>query len=256
MNAAACKKWVHGCMAAAIASVIACSYRPARFAARPPVEEAADQAPGPLPQTHRILEPLYLTQVYLKRPIMWGLTASRPEYARDVNSFDRVPDSTWYVQRPAGTQIRSSYVALGPPVPPLSAGSVTEDGTLRVRDARGRRYELVLDPHAKPESVTAAGATRRTDAVEAREFYEQIRQVDSGWERTPDPRDAPNEASLRFRRDGADCLFNYYTLASPLNTEAELSVTDAVHLDLGERIYNFLVMCTPAAPAAPRGSPG
>lgn len=144
---------------AVVAGVAAsCSARPARFAARPPVEEARDQLPGPLPQRHRILEPLYLTHVYLKRPIMWGLTASRPHYAQDVNSFDRVPDSTWYVQRPGGLQVRADYVRQGPPVPPLSAGVVTDDGTLRVRDARGRPYELVLDPHAKPESVTAAGA--------------------------------------------------------------------------------------------------
>jgi hypothetical protein len=101
--------------------------------------------------------------------------------------------------------------------------------------------------------VTAAGATRRTDAAEARDFYERIRQA--GWERTPDPRDAPNEASLRFRRAGADCLFNYYTLQSPLNTEAELAVTDAVFRGAGERIFNFLVLCTPAAPAVPRGAP-
>ena len=100
--------------------------------------------------------------------------------------------------------------------------------------------------------VTAAGATRRPDAVEAREFYERIREA--GWVRTPEPRDAPNEASLRFRRDGADCLFNYYTPTSPLNTDAEMDVTDAVFMTVGERLFNILVMCTPAAPAAPRGT--
>lgn len=99
--------------------------------------------------------------------------------------------------------------------------------------------------------VTAVSTTRRTDAAEARGFYELVRA--SGWIRTPDPRDAPNEASLRFRRDGADCLFNYYTPAAPLNTEAELTVLDAVQRRPGERLFNMLVMCTPAAPAAPRG---
>jgi hypothetical protein len=102
--------------------------------------------------------------------------------------------------------------------------------------------------------VTAAGATRRTDAVEARDFYERIREA--GWVRTPEPRDAPNEASLRFRRAGADCLFNYYTMASPLNTDAELQASDAVFLRAGERMFNILVMCTPEAPAAPRGGGG
>jgi hypothetical protein len=99
--------------------------------------------------------------------------------------------------------------------------------------------------------VTAAGATRRSAGAEAKSFYERV--VDAGWARTPDPRDAPNEASLRFRRDGADCLFNFYTSTMTLNTDAEMTAIDAVPLRPGETLYNFLIMCTPAAPAAPRG---
>jgi hypothetical protein len=99
--------------------------------------------------------------------------------------------------------------------------------------------------------VTAAGATTESSAVVARQFYEIL--PESGWERTPDPRDAPNEASLRYRQHGADCLFNFYDSAIALNTDAEMTVSDAVFLQRGEHLYNFLVMCTPAAPAAPRG---
>ena len=66
--------------------------------------------------------------------------------------------------------------------------------------------------------VTAADGTRDAASTVARGFYDRIREA--GWVRTPEPRDAPGEASLRFRRDGADCLFNFYTPASPLNTEA------------------------------------
>lgn len=99
--------------------------------------------------------------------------------------------------------------------------------------------------------VTAAGATRRTDAVEARDFFDRI--IDAGWGRTPDPRDAPNEASLRFRRAGADCLFSFYTSTMSLNTDAEMMVSDAVPRRPGEKLFNFLVMCTPEAEAAPRG---
>ncbi len=61
---------------------------------------------------------------------------------------------------------------------------------------------------------------------------------------------------MRFRKDGADCLFNhhnYYDNPMSLNTDAEMTVTDAVWVGPGEEIYNFLVMCTPAMPAAPRG---
>ena len=97
--------------------------------------------------------------------------------------------------------------------------------------------------------VTAAGATQSTAAEIARGFYEVL--AESGWSRTPDPRDAPAEASLRYRRDGADCLFNYYDSSTSLNTDAELDVIDAVFIGQGERLFNFLVMCTPAAPAAP-----
>ncbi len=99
--------------------------------------------------------------------------------------------------------------------------------------------------------VTAAGASRQPSADVVRAFYQVLEESD--WVRTPDPRDAPKEASLRYRRDGADCLFNFYGQAMSLNTESEMVVSDAVHLGPGETLYNFLVLCTPAAPAAPRG---
>jgi hypothetical protein len=99
--------------------------------------------------------------------------------------------------------------------------------------------------------VTAAAAARRPVRDAARAFYETI--LNDGWARTPDPRDAPNEASMRFRKDGADCLFNFYDNSMSLNTDAEMTVTDAVWVRPGEAIYNFLVLCTPAMPAAPRG---
>ncbi|NIP94515.1 MAG: hypothetical protein GWO24_14160, partial [Akkermansiaceae bacterium] len=54
-------------------------------------------------------------------------------------------------------------------------------------------------------------------------FYDQLREA--GWLRTPEPRDAPGEASLRFRKDGSDCLFNFYS-GGLLGTDAELMVDD------------------------------
>ena len=97
--------------------------------------------------------------------------------------------------------------------------------------------------------VTAAGITSRGLAEEATLFYERLRAV--GWTRTPDPRDAPNESSLRFRQDGTDCLFNFYT-GGILGTEDEIEVNTAVVPNLGERRYNFLVLCMPEMEAAPR----
>jgi hypothetical protein len=99
--------------------------------------------------------------------------------------------------------------------------------------------------------VTAAFASRAARSDIVRDFYQVLDESD--WVRTPDPRDAPNEASLRYRRDGADCLFNFYDSSMSLNTDAEMYVSDAVHKSPAEDLYNFLVMCTPAMPAAPRG---
>ncbi|HEX4932486.1 MAG TPA: hypothetical protein VFV33_04850 [Gemmatimonadaceae bacterium] len=97
--------------------------------------------------------------------------------------------------------------------------------------------------------VTAAGATRLGVGREAARFYERLRA--DGWTRTPDPLDAPNEASLRFRRDGTDCLFNVYEVPR-LFTDAEFAVNDAVPLADGEVRYQALVQCVPAMPAAER----
>ncbi|MDH3734782.1 MAG: hypothetical protein OEU54_14740, partial [Gemmatimonadota bacterium] len=107
----------------------------------------------------------------------------------------------------------------------------------------------------------AAGLTTLSLRQEARRFFEMIRGV--GWTRTPDPRDAPNESSLRFRLNEVDCLFSFYS-GGILSTEAEGEVDDARVPGPGEQRYNFIVLCMPEMEAAPRdtvrtrsrGSPG
>lgn len=98
--------------------------------------------------------------------------------------------------------------------------------------------------------VTAAGTRSTTLQTAARVFYEQLREA--GWTRTPDPRDAPNEASLRFRMDETDCLFNVYQ-GILLGTEAEIAVTNALVRQPGDGVYHVLVRCMPAMEARPRG---
>jgi hypothetical protein len=97
--------------------------------------------------------------------------------------------------------------------------------------------------------VTASGLTANSIAVEAVHFYERVRQA--GWMRTPDPRDAPGESSLRFRRNDSDCLFNVYS-GLLLLTEAELKVSMAPVRSTGTTRYGVLVLCMAALPAAPR----
>ena len=99
-------------------------------------------------------------------------------------------------------------------------------------------------------SVTAAGIMETGDVNdEATLFYQRLQAA--GWERTPDPRDAPGEASLRFRMDGADCLFNFYS-AGHLGTPEDLEVSSEVVPEGNEERYNIWVMCKPAMEAAPR----
>jgi hypothetical protein len=97
--------------------------------------------------------------------------------------------------------------------------------------------------------VTAAGATTLGVAREAVRFYERMRAA--GWTRTPDPRDAPNEASLRFRRERSDCVFNVYEGANLL-TEAETRVNEALQPRPGEARYQVLALCMPAMAAKAR----
>jgi hypothetical protein len=94
--------------------------------------------------------------------------------------------------------------------------------------------------------ITAAGATELTVQREAVRFYERVRAA--GWTRTSDPRDAPHEASLRFRMGPSDCLFNVNAQAL-LATRAESKVNRALKLNTGETRYQVLALCMPAMDA-------
>ncbi len=97
--------------------------------------------------------------------------------------------------------------------------------------------------------VTAAGITDIGVQREALRFYESVRSA--GWARTPDPRDAPNEAALRFRLHQSDCLFHVNAQAL-LNTDAEMRVNDALDAGAAQQRYHVFVMCMPIMPARPR----
>lgn len=91
--------------------------------------------------------------------------------------------------------------------------------------------------------ITASGFTDIGIRREAVRFYERVREA--GWVRTPDPFDAPNEASLRFRKSGVDCLFNVY-VGVLLYTDSEMRVTGEGTAKPGETRYNVFTMCVPA----------
>ncbi len=153
-----------GVVAACVASTLAvsCSYRPARFENRPPVLIVRDDTPIAVPAYRRFFEELYVSDGYLKRPILDGLDPTRFPEAGDVNSFDEVPQSSWFQPPPGRNEpVDVSMVEDGPPVLPLSvvqepAGA--NDYGISVIDARGLRYELRRDPKDRPEMETGAAA--------------------------------------------------------------------------------------------------
>jgi hypothetical protein len=91
--------------------------------------------------------------------------------------------------------------------------------------------------------ITAAATTTNSIADEAVRFYEHVRAA--GWTRTPDPRDAPGEAALRFRKGGSDCLFHFYE-GVLLLTDAERTVMTAVGRPAGTVRYGVYVTCVAA----------
>ena len=98
--------------------------------------------------------------------------------------------------------------------------------------------------------VTAAGLTDRPLRSTASSFFEQLAEAE--WVRTPEPEDAPGEASLRFRKGVADCLFSFYS-GGLLGTDAEFEVDDLRIPGLGESRFNFLVQCVPVSAKGPGG---
>jgi len=148
-------------------------------------------------------------------------------------------------------------LALSVPQPPVSTQPLCTDAATFLRG--DRQMAAIVEADTLDDwrtrqrlvgcRITAAGGTVRGVQPEAVAFYERVRAA--GWVRTPEPYDAPNEGSLRFRMGKADCLFNVY--GDPmLMTEAEDRADEARALGPGEKRYHVYVMCLPAMPAAPR----
>jgi hypothetical protein len=153
---------LHALALSTLASALACSgYRPARFAVRPPVADAHDDAPVPVPRWRWIPEPVYLSEVYLHRPLREALDLSPQPEAGDINSMDDVARSTWFSPRAldVGTMARGPENN-GPPLPPFTvlpdSPMGLASGAFSMLDSRGYRYEITFDPPDRAEMRTAA----------------------------------------------------------------------------------------------------
>ncbi|MBE7483126.1 MAG: hypothetical protein HS104_24525 [Polyangiaceae bacterium] len=143
-----------------------CSYQPARFRDRPPVTDARDDRPIAIPRSNAFIEAFYLSDVFLRRPVVDALDAERFPYARDVNALDEVPRSSWFSPIALdGEAFERAYAADGPPKPP--ARVERRGGSFLLTDARGRAYRLLGDHPGLPATDTAAAliASRLVRAI-------------------------------------------------------------------------------------------
>ncbi len=147
-----------------------CAHHPAgelRFHNRPPVWRVADRAPLARPPAVRIYNrALYHVDGYLARRATRLMEVRLPVRARDVNSLDEVPDSTWFTNRIGVRELSLDEVRRGANVAPSpfdhlpwTVIGAKRGGTapgFRIRDALGNTYLVKLDRREQPEMETGA----------------------------------------------------------------------------------------------------
>ncbi len=144
-------------VAAALASVAGCgAYRPPRFADAGTVTEISDRRAIAVPEAHDPSEISRLTESLVRRPVQSALDPRRSPPPGDVNALDEVVSSTW--MRAAGDARSPTGTPDGPPLPPLTLKQVTGPDRMRIVDARGLGYELLLDYPRHPTLRTGAAA--------------------------------------------------------------------------------------------------
>src|SRR5262245_60699763 len=70
-----------------------------RFADAEPVRQADDSKPIPAPQAADFSKNFYIVDVVYRRPATAGLKLVPKHVARDINSMDEVPGSSWFTPR-------------------------------------------------------------------------------------------------------------------------------------------------------------
>ena len=144
--------------------------------------------------------------------------------ARNLNTIDEVPDSSWFTNRIGSRRITTGEIASGPVAgdPPdpshwvlLGKKTAGVHPGFRARDARGETWFIELDPSTNPEGATAA-------ATIATKFFWALgyNQVES-FLTTFDPTRASIDPKATVRRpSGAETPFTWDDLHAILERAA------------------------------------
>lgn len=140
-----------------------CAARADRFAARPPVQVMDDQRPVPIPGTTRYIRMDYYYKVLVRRPATHLFRYDPTVPARDVNSHDHVPASSWYTPRLGYRHLTPEEILrgprkVGPPQKPLrivSAKHLGNNPGFIIADSRDRLYLVKFDPPDYPGIETS-----------------------------------------------------------------------------------------------------
>ncbi len=149
--------------------VTGCSTTAYRFADAEPVTQYNDTRPIPVPKEDGYDRIDYLFKVLVRRPAVEVFDVSLDERAKDVNSMDDVPASSWYTPRLgyqdiSPEELLAGPVDVGPPQLPLTVIKAKTGGNpgFIAADARGKRYIIKFDPPEFPaiETTTALVVNR------------------------------------------------------------------------------------------------
>ena len=155
-------------LVAMVGALAACSgsrVGPVRFANAPPVWRVNDRHDVPTkPRMLPFMRYSYHFDSYYKRALR-GMALERDRRALGVNSFDEVPDSTWFTNRIGVRSVTADEIRTGPgPDSPdlhlpwtIDSGKVggTKPGFV-MHDARGVKFVLKVDRAKIPELDSAS----------------------------------------------------------------------------------------------------
>ena len=138
-----------------------------RFKVEPPVWRVADAAPFAKAPSERVYNrTLYQTDSFAVRRLTRVLDVIEPTRAKDVNSVDEVPDSTWFTNRIGIRDMTVDEVRRGANIDPSPVANLpwtivsAKTGGLSIgfvfEDAKGDKYLLKFDEARRPEMETGA----------------------------------------------------------------------------------------------------